>query len=146
MLFGHDALVDELGDSEVDVIASGPAVLPWERRVVRSMVTASSARVGVIMLRVLAVVIAAASVVGELLYVWSFDNASSSSLSPVDDPGTPARLKWAVFLQGIASPLALAALVLAASFLVAVYAARLDLDIVQADDEEFDAAQARAES
>jgi hypothetical protein len=144
--FGQDAIVEELGDGEVEVTAARPAMLPWERRVVRSIITANSARVGVVVLRVLAVVIAAAAVVGELLYVTAIDDRGGSSLSPIDDPGAPAKLKWAIFLQGIASPLAFAGLVLAASFLVAVYAARLDLDIVQADDEEFDVEQRRAES
>jgi hypothetical protein len=142
---GHDAATDELEDSAVEVADRRRALLPWERRVVRSIVTANSARIGVVVLRVLAVVVVVASVVGELLYVWSFDDTGGSSLSPVDDPGTPARLKWAVFLQGIASPLAFAGLVLAASFLVSVYAARLDLDIVQSDDDEFDAEQRRGE-
>ena len=119
-----------------------PDLLPWERRVIRSMVTANTARVGAVVLRVVAGVVAVASIVGELLYVLSIDDrATSSSISPIDDVGTPAKLKWSVFLQGIASPLAFAGLVLAASFLVAVYAARLDLDIVQSDDEEFEREQ-----
>ena len=85
-----------------------------------------SARFGVVTLRLIAVGVALASGVGQLL----------AAMDRTDGPGYSftSRQQWMVFLTGIAVPLAFAGLLVAASYLLAVYAARLDMDIVLADD------------
>lgn len=52
----------------------------------------------------------------------------------------PDRNQWAVFLTGISIPLVLVGLLVVASYVLAVYAARLDMDIVIAEQNEQDEA------
>lgn len=131
--------MDDSEDADVDGTARRPELLPSDRRV-RAMVTAESARHWAVVLRVVAALVALSAVVGRALYVLAIDSNDSSS-PLLENQGTPLRVKWAVFLEGIARPLALAGLLLASSVVVCVYAARLDLDIVQSDDDEFDREQ-----
>lgn len=101
-----------------------------DQRMLRAISSAQSARTGVTILQVLAAVVAVAAVVGSGLQVWAFGDDTSrygDSLS--------GRQAWAIFLSSVATPLAFAGLVLASSFILAVYSSRLEMDIVLADEE-----------
>ncbi|MGD9795507.1 MAG: hypothetical protein AB7V43_18740 [Acidimicrobiia bacterium] len=98
------------------------------------MATADSARLGVVILRVISVVVAVATVAGNTLTVLELGSDGGF----LSRPGVVGRQQWGYFLTGIAGPLAFAGLILAASFVLAVYAARLDMDIVLAGDDNAD--------
>ena len=104
---------------------------PWDRRVVRALGASDAARRGALILRVLSGVIAAVGLIGSALYLSS---------GFVGSYGTRAKAGW--FLQQIAVPLGIGGVVLGLSFLVEVYASRLDLDIVASDEDETEAKQA----
>jgi len=84
----------------------------WDRRVVRAIQVSESARAGVIVLRI-------AAAIG--------DEVIQSSLT--------GRIRIGQLLTTIASPIAFAAVVFGLSFVLSVYASRLDLDIVLADEQ-----------
>ena len=106
---------------------------PWDRRVIAAIDVAHSARLGVLILRVLAAVVAIAAIVGTGLYTFS-DPESSGQV-----PSTPIdRQTIGYFLAGISNPLAFAGVVFALSYLVQIAASRLDIDIVLSDEDETD--------
>ena len=106
---------------------------PWDRRVVRAIATSESALKGVIVLRVAAAIVVLASVAGNYLTLFGRDyGVDSDSFKPISRD----RLTLGLFLGNIAVPLAFAAAVFGMSFILSVYAARLDLDIVLADQQE----------
>jgi hypothetical protein len=111
---------------------------PWDRRVLAAMGTAQAARTGVVVLRVIAGVVAVASIVGNYLWVTSFDSRGSSGdgLLGLESISVADRQQVGQFLTGVAAPLAFAGVLVAASYLLAVYAARLDLDVVRSDEDE----------
>lgn len=112
---------------EIEIIDGGAEVLTmWDRRMVAAIATATSARKGVLVLRIVAAVVATAAVVGDWMIVMD-DNWSDFA---------SGRSQWGQFLSSVSVPVAFAGMVLAASYLLSVYAARLDMDIVLADDEE----------
>jgi len=98
---------------------------PWDKRVVRAMTAAETARQGAVILRVLAAVVALAGTLGPILY-FTDDSLRDSG----------GRLRLGQILQVSALPLAGAGVVFAFSYLVELYASRLDLDIVLADDDQ----------
>ena len=104
---------------------------PWDRRVVGAMNVADSAKTGVVVLRVTAALVVAASLIGNYLYIFGRDLNDGASLD-----GSSLRFNVGQFLGSVATPLAFAGIVFGMSFLLAVYAARLDLDIVLADEQE----------
>ncbi len=104
----------------------------WDRRMIAAMNVAHAARRGVVVLRVAAVVVALATVIGTALAVFSdVTDAGNIVFETSIDRVTVGR-----FLANIASPLAFAGIVLALSYLLQVAAARLDIDIVLADEDE----------
>ncbi len=106
---------------------------PWDRRVVAAINVVAAARRGSVILRVIAAVVAIVGVVGAALtYFWN------DALNGVVSPGTFDGQRWGLFLLASANPLAVAGIVLALSFVVDVAAARLDIDIVLADEDETD--------
>jgi len=95
------------------------------------MNVADSARTGVIVLRVIAAVVVAATVIGNFLITFGRNDDGSSLFEDSTDRFTVGQ-----FLGGVATPLAIAGIVFGMSFMLAVAAARLDLDIVLADEQE----------
>ena len=111
----------------------GPEIVTaWDRRVVRSLEIADTAHAGVRILRGIAVLSAAAAVLGTWLYVYGQEDFDSGDF----DFRLPDRVLLGQFLSNVATPLASSGLVLGLTFLLAVHAARLDLEIVLADREE----------
>ncbi len=104
---------------------------PWDRRMIAAIEVANGARRGVLILRVSAVLIAVAAVVGNALATFSDVQQNDAIFEQDVDPFTVGR-----FLTGIANPLAFAGIVFALSYLVQIAAARLDIDIVLADEDE----------
>ena len=96
------------------------------------MNVADSARTGVIVLRVIAAVVVAATVIGNFLITFGRNDDGSSLF----DDSTTDRFTVGQFLGSVATPLAIAGIVFGMSFMLAVAAARLDLDIVLADEQE----------
>ena len=104
----------------------------WDRRMIAAMNVAHAARRGVVVLRVAAVVIAAFAVVGTAIVLFSdFSDDGGAVFDTTIDRRTVGQ-----FLASIANPLAFAGIVLALSYLLQVAAARLDIDIVLADEDE----------
>ena len=101
-----------------------PSGSPWDRRVVRAMTSAESARQGATILRIVAAITAAVGIIGPVMYFTAARDDASG------------RIVWGQILQVTALPIAGAGVVLAFSFLVELYASRLDLDIVLADDDQ----------
>ena len=104
---------------------------PWDRRMIAAIEVANGARRGVLILRVSAVLIAVAAVVGNALATFSEIEQNGIVFEQDVDPSTVGR-----FLAGIANPLAFAGIVFALSYVVQIAAARLDIDIVLADEDE----------
>jgi hypothetical protein len=122
--------------SDTQAESDDPPISPWDRRVVRSLEIAESARRGVLALRLIAAFVAAASVVGTYLYVFALDDASGTfGVSNLTD-----RYKIGQFLASLATPIAFAGLVFGLSFVVAINGARLDLAIVLDDADETEGA------
>ena len=111
--------------------SSGIELSPADRQMVQALATVLSARKGVTVLRVVAAIVALTAVVGQGLNI--LDSADSFEDLTISD-----RQLWASFLAGISVPLAFAGLILAASYLLEVYASRLDMDIVIAEQDEPD--------
>lgn len=131
----HVELIDdELRDDLEDNLS------PFDRRMVRALATADSARKGVVMLRVVAAVVAASAIVGVGLRVME---PSEPWMPEGDGYRFPDLQQFASFLAAVATPLAFAGMVLAASYLLSVYAARLDMDMVLADEDVQQRASAR---
>ncbi|MEN9647182.1 MAG: hypothetical protein RL238_3851 [Actinomycetota bacterium] len=104
----------------------------WDRRMIAAINVAHAARQGVMVLRVAAVVIALAAVIGTALVLFSdVSDAGGAMFETTIDRQTVGQ-----FLASIASPLAFAGIVLALSYVLQVAAARLDIDIVLADEDE----------
>jgi hypothetical protein len=103
----------------------------WDRRVVAAFEVVYAARRGVLILRIAAALIAVIAVVGSALFHFS-DNSVYVSFN---DAGI-TRQVVGQFMQDIAVPLASAAVVLALAYLVEIAAARLDVDIVVADEDQ----------
>ncbi|MFZ4718578.1 MAG: hypothetical protein ACOYMR_04090 [Ilumatobacteraceae bacterium] len=128
-------------DSDIiQIEADGPGekpakFTPWERRLVSAIEVADAARVGVVILRVVAAVSAAAAILGLVLLIF-FQNAADS---PLGSGGLGGRQQWGQFLQSVATPLAFAGIVFGLSYVVQIAAARLDVDIVMADADETEA-------
>jgi len=113
------------------------ALTMWDRRMVAAIQTANAARKGVKLLRVFAaVVVAIAAAAFWLAVFYEPEQSGNGAFGIVSDTRTPDRIQWAQFLSAMVTPVFYAALVVAASYLLAVYAARLDMDIILADDEE----------
>lgn len=108
---------------------------PWERRLISAIEVADAAKVGVVILRVVAALCAAAAIVGLALLLF-FQNADDS---PFGSSSLGGRQQWGQFLQSVATPLAFAGIVFGLSYVVQIAAARLDVDIVMADADETDA-------
>ena len=98
----------------------------------RSLEIAESARRGVLALRVIAAVVAAATVIGNFLYIFAGDNGGGN----FGFSNLTQRFQVGQFLASVATPLAFAGLVFGLSYLVEINSARLDLDIVLDDTEE----------
>ena len=103
----------------------------WDRRVVRAIQVSESARAGVIVLRIAAAIVVLSSVVGTWLVLYGADDTGDE----VIQSSLTGRIKIGQLLTTIASPLAFAAVVFGLSFVLSVYASRLDLDIVLADEQ-----------
>ena len=102
-----------------------------DRRVLRAMSTADSAHTGVVVLRVLAALVTVAAIAGYALGALDYGRRASDGLG-----GGRSRQQLEFFLIGVSTPLALTSVIFAASYLVGVYAARLDMDIVLANENE----------
>ena len=102
----------------------------WDRRVVRAMSVADSARNWAASVRVIGLLVIVGSLLGNYLLIYRND------FEEFDDAGLSGSLKLGQFLQQATFPVALGGVVLALSILVNVYASRLDLDIVLADNDE----------
>lgn len=103
----------------------------WERRVTRALETANTARKGVVILRVVAAVVAVASIVGNYLYWYTRPEVDGDLGFDTSEPWIFGQL-----LVSTGSGLAFAGIVFGLSSLLSVYAARLDLDIVLANEQE----------
>ena len=104
----------------------------WDRRMIAAINVAHAARRGVLVLRVAAIVIAVAAVIGTALVLFSdVSDASGAMFETTIDRRTVGQ-----FFASVANPLAFAGIVLALSYLLQVAAARLDIDIVLADEDE----------
>ncbi|MDO8363773.1 MAG: hypothetical protein Q7V88_12810 [Actinomycetota bacterium] len=123
-----------LEDGEIDEVELSPS----DRQMIRAMATAQSAQSAVGALRGFAVVAAIVVVVGQALSALDYVSPQNRD-SLFADP-EPDRNQWAVFLTGISIPLVLVGLLVVASYVLAVYAARLDMDIVIAEQNEQDEA------
>jgi hypothetical protein len=110
---------------------AGVTFTPWDRRVIAAIDVADGARRGVLFLRVAAAVIACAAVVGSALFIFSDTTSQGVTYAATFDRQAVGR-----FLAGVANPLAFAGIVFALSYLVQISAARLDVDIVLADEDE----------
>lgn len=99
---------------------------PWDRRVIRAIDISNVARKGAQLLRIAAGVIAIATLVGAWLTTFSDGSFGDSD----------TRYKIGAFIGSVVGSLTLAGLLVAASLLVDLYASRLDLDIVLADEDE----------
>ena len=111
-------LMQEHDDSKV--VHDG--TLASDRHAVRALMTASSARLGVVVLRVAALVLATAEIVGSAILV--FDGTSDVGFTD------RRRTQWATFVTSVAGPLTFVGLLVAASFVLAIYASRLEMDVV----------------
>jgi hypothetical protein len=96
------------------------------------MDASASAKVGVVVLRVISGVSVAATLIGNYLYIFGRNEPDGAAFDTI----TSDRFTFGQFLASVATPLAFAGIVLALSFVVSIYAARLDLDIVLADEQE----------
>ena len=114
------------GDIELMDTDSDGGLTLWDTRMVAAIGTLQAARRGVIVLRIVAALVVLASTLGNSLIVFR-DRYSDFAT---------AKDKWAELLSSLAVPCSFAGMVLAASYLLAVYAARLDMDIILADDDE----------
>lgn len=112
------------------------AFTPWEQRLVAAIQVAQGARVGVVILRVVAALAAGFALLGVALLVFVQDDSGAI----FGDGGLTGRQQWGQFLQSVAAPLAFAGIVFGLSYVVEIAAARLDVDIVMADDDERGAA------
>ena len=123
-------MTHEIGSSRVDADnGDGDEDLtPSDQRMIRAMNTADAAKVGVIVTRTVSVIAALAILIGEYLFVFEDENAFFET--------APNTQLWAQYLRDVASPLTFAGLLFGASYLLALYAARLDMDIVLADDDD----------
>ena len=74
------------------------------------------------MLRVAALVLATAEIVGSAILV--FDGTSDVGFAD------RRRTQWATFVTSVAGPLTFVGLLVAASFVLAIYASRLEMDVV----------------
>ncbi len=124
---GHHSRV-----SDAEAGSDNSPISPWDRRVVRSLEIAESARRGVLALRVIAAVAAAATLVGNFLYIFVDDNGGGT----FGFSNLTQRFRLGQFFASVATPLAFAGLVFGLSYLVEINSARLDLDIVLDDVEE----------
>ncbi|MGZ4678874.1 MAG: hypothetical protein ACXV5U_08965 [Ilumatobacteraceae bacterium] len=122
--------------SDAEAGSDNSPISPWDRRVVRSLEVSESAARGVVALRVIAAVVAAATVVGNFLYVFADDNGGAS----FGFSNLTQRFRLGQFFASVATPLAFAGLVFGLSYLVEINSARLDLDIVLDDAEEIERA------
>lgn len=120
---------DDFEDDELTFTSS-------DRDIITAINTARYGRRAVGAVRVGAVVVGLVATIGNALTALEYRTPSTQD-SLFADP-TPDRQQWAVFLNGLATPLALALLVYAASFLLALYCSRLEMDIVIAEQDERD--------
>lgn len=109
----------------------------WDKRMVAAVKTAASARKGVKLLRVASGLVVALMAVGNWLVLYTTTSPSSDGVFEVATRRTGTdRIKLGQWLGSMSSAVAYAGVLLALSFLLAVYAARLDMDIILADEEE----------
>lgn len=109
----------------------GAGLTSWDRRVIRAVATADTARKAALLLRWVAGVIAVTGVVGYALLTVRDYGFEDSALGSIE---TPDRYQVGTFLVGAMWSLGLAGVIVGVSFLVEIYASRLDLDIVDADE------------
>lgn len=114
----------------VELLDVEPATT-WDRRVVSAYEVVYAARRGVVVLRVIAVVVALLTILGSALYYFSDSDDGGFLVENSVDRQTIGQ-----FLLSIVVPLSFAAMVLSLSYLVQISAARLDVDIVVADDDQ----------
>lgn len=109
----------------------------WERRLIGAIGVVAAARKGALAARVASIIIAAGALVGvAILSFWTEKYPEYS----YGGPTVSWEFEWTMhnlgqFFQGVAAPLAFAAIVFAVSCMIEVAAARLDIEIVLADDE-----------
>lgn len=94
------------------------------------MAVADSARAWSLLLRIVGFLVMAASLIGNYLLIYRGDTTFDGS------PDVTTRIKLGEFLTQSSLPVAFGGILLAMSFIVSVYAARLDIDIVRDDEEE----------
>ena len=122
------------GDNDELDSSDRPADLTaGDQRTVRAMITVNTARTGVVVLRVIAAVVVLAAVIGTGLVTAEFASRAEEPDAILGREITPDHVYWAQFLLGIATPIAFAGMIVAASYLLSVYAARLELEIAQTD-------------
>jgi hypothetical protein len=126
-------------DDDIEIEAVDDELSPSDRRMLRAMASADSAHTGVVVLRVIAAVVAVSAVVGYALSVMEYEREDSGFMDGLS-LAVPDRQQLAIFFASVSTPLAYAGLIFAASYLLSVYASRLDMDIVLADDDEADSA------
>ena len=124
-----------------DSTASDPELTAWDRRMITAIGVVGAARKGATVARVVAIVVALGAVVGAAIFsFWSESFVASNDFGEV-----AAGWKFEFTLQGFgqflfmtAAPLAFAGIVFVLSYAIDVAAARLDVDIVLADEDEAD--------
>lgn len=119
-----------------EIVSDGNAqegLTSWDKRVVRAIETADHARTGVKLLRAISLLIVGASVIGNYMVIFDRQDEIGDQSGIFKSLHTN-RLSVGEFLTAIAGPCAFAALVFAASLMLSVYASRLDMDIVIADE------------
>lgn len=124
--------LEDINDDN-DVDAGDNELSPSDRRMLRAMATADSAHKGVVVLRVIAAVVTMSAIVGYALSVLEYNRGEFVGGMNLR---VPNRQQFALFLASVSTPLAFAGLIFAASYLVSVYASRLDMDIVLADEDD----------
>jgi hypothetical protein len=121
-----------MADEHIQLIEADPtAVTEWDKRVVGALGAVYAARRGVLVLRIIAAVAALAAIIGSALYTFSDANYGGFVQEVTID-----RRLVGQFLVTAANPLAFAAVVLALSYLIEISAARLDVDVVVADEDQ----------
>ena len=111
----------------------------WDRRVVAAIGVVGAARNGAMVARVVSIVAAAAALIGSAIAAFWYQESTYNPMTGLDS--SEWKFRWTLhgfglFLQYLAAPLAFAAIVFALSYTVEVAAARLDIDIVLADDDD----------
>jgi hypothetical protein len=120
---------DESGASDIEMTTA-------DRSIIEAINTAQASRKGIATLRAASLAVALFAIVGNAFNALDYSLPTNPD-SLFVDPHLQ-RQQWAIFLTGVATPLGLAALLFAASFLLAVHCSRLEMDVVIAEQNESD--------